>query len=173
MKDLFKSKKISNIESAVCTNDSARCIKSQQNPASGFTLIEVSIAMVIILIALLGVFVTFIYAINYNSGNNSRAQALAVLQQKIETLRSAKFTPTITDPTLTGGTRAAESVTSANGNRFTIQAVIDDDPFTSGIQIDTAKSVKEISVTVTLESPSPGWQTSVPATVILRRVRAN
>jgi type II secretory pathway pseudopilin PulG len=129
--------------------------------------------MVIILISLLGVFVTFIYAINYNSGNNSRSQALAVLQQKVETLRSAKFTPTITDSTLTGGTKATESVTSADGNRFSIQVVIDDDPFTSGIQIDATKSVKEISATVTLESPSPGWQTSVPATVILRRVKAN
>jgi prepilin-type N-terminal cleavage/methylation domain-containing protein len=173
MRDLFISKKTSKIESAACTDHSSQCLKSPQSPASGFTLIEVAVAMVIILISLLGVFVTFIYAINYNSGNNSRAQALAVLQQKVETLRSAKFTPTITDSILTGGTRAAESISSADGNRFSIQVVIDDDPFTAGIQIDSTKSVKEISVTVTLESPSPGWQTSVPATVILRRVKAN
>jgi len=173
MRDLFISKETSKIEPAACTEHSSQCLKSPQSPESGFTLIEVAVAMVIILISLLGVFVTFIYAINYNSGNNSRAQGLAVLQQKVEMLRSAKFTPTITDSILTGGTKPAESISSADGNRFSIQVVIDDDPFTSGIQIDTTKSVKEISVTVTLESPSPGWQTSVPATVILRRVKAN
>ena len=32
---------------------------------------------------------------------------------------------------------------------------------------------KEITVTVTLENPTPGWQTALPATVVLRRARAN
>lgn len=139
----------------------------------GFTLIEVIIAMVILMIVLLGVFVSFTYAVNYNAGNNSRSQALAVLQQEIELLRSAKFTPTISDANLLGGVQATRVVASADGNRFRVQITIDDDPFTSGVQIDTTKTLKEITVIVTLENPTPGWQTAVPATVILRRVRAN
>ena len=49
---------------------------------AGFTLIETTIAMVIILIAMLGVAFSLTYAINYNTGNASRAKCLAVLQQQ-------------------------------------------------------------------------------------------
>ena len=141
--------------------------------ARGFSLIEVIIAMVILMIVLLGVFVTFTYAVNYNAGNNSRSQALAVLQQEIELLRSAKFTPTITDANLLGGKQPARIVSSADRNRFRVEITVDDDPFEGDIQIDDTKTLKEITLTVTLENPTPGWQTAVPATVILRRVRAN
>ena len=140
---------------------------------AGFSLIEVVIAMIIFLVALLGVFITFTYAVNYNAGNNSRAQGLSVLQQEVEQMRSAKFTPTNTDNLLTGGTKTARIVTSADGNRFKVETVVDDDPFTAGVQIDDTKTLKEINVSVKLENPTPGWQTAVPATVVLRRVRAN
>lgn len=141
---------------------------------SGFTLIEVAIAMVIILVALLGVVFTFTYVINYNAGNNSRSQALAVLQQEVEQLRASKFTPTITDPSLTGGTKSPKAVTSPSGELFTVTVVVDNDPLVSGIQDETVPTtLKEIRVTASLASPSPGWQTAVPATMVLRRTRAN
>lgn len=170
---LFKTKEKSNPADAPGNVFSVLQVVQNQSKEAGFTLVEVAVAMVIILIALLGVFITFTYAVNYNAGNNSRAQALAVLQQKVETLRSAKFTPTVIDPALTGGTKTPELVSSADGNQFKIQVDVDDDPSVSGIQVDASKSVKEIIITVTLDRPTPGWQTSVPATVILRRVRAN
>lgn len=140
---------------------------------AGFTLIEVIIAMVILMIVLLGVFVSFTYAVSYNAGNNSRSQALAVLQQEIELMRSAKFTPALTDANLLGGSKSPRIVSSADGNRFRVQIMVDDDPFTAGIQSDTTRTLKEITLSVTLENPTPGWQTAVPATVILRRVRGN
>ena len=55
---------------------------------AGFTLIEAACALVIILIALLGVVFAFTYAVNYNAGNSSRSQALAALQQEVEQLRA-------------------------------------------------------------------------------------
>jgi prepilin-type N-terminal cleavage/methylation domain-containing protein len=146
---------------------------SRKNEQGGFSLIEVIIAMVILLIALLGVFLTFTYAVNYNAGNNARSQALTVLQQEVELLRSAKFTPGITDATLIGGQKTPKIVTSADGNRFRVETTVDDDPFTSGVQITTSTTLKEITVTVSPESPTPGWQTAVPATVFFRRVRSN
>ena len=75
------------------------------NNESGFSLVEVVCALVILLIALLGVFVTFTYSINYNAGNSSRSQALALLQREVEQLRSKKFTPDFTDPALYGGSQ--------------------------------------------------------------------
>lgn len=143
---------------------------------SGFTLIEVAISLVIILVALLGVVATFAYVISYNAGNNSRAQALAVLQQRVEILRAAKFTPTVTDTTLAGGSKSPLTVTTPTGTQFTINVDVDNDPFTTGVQDDTAvpnPTLKEITVTSRLASPSPGWQMAVPTTVILLRTRAN
>jgi prepilin-type N-terminal cleavage/methylation domain-containing protein len=165
----MKSKKKKTCASA----SSGRGRKIRTKSEGGFSLIEVIIAMIIMLVALLGVFLTFTYAVNYNAGNNSRSQALSILQQKVEELRSAKFTPGVTDAALTGGTKTPEIITAADGNRFRVDIIVDDDPFTTGVQVDTTKTLKEITVTVSSESPTPGWQTAVPATVFLRRVRSN
>jgi prepilin-type N-terminal cleavage/methylation domain len=140
----------------------------------GFSLIEVTIALVVFLVAVLGVYTTFTYSVNYNAGNISRAQSLAILQQEVETLRSLKFTPGKMDPELKGGVKSPKVITNpSDGNNYRIQTIIDDDPFTPGVQIDDLKTLKEITVTVTLDRPSPGWQTAVPATIVLRRVRGN
>ena len=154
-------------------NDENFKIGNTRTEQSGFSLVEVVFALVILLVALLGVFFTFTYAINYNAGNNSRSQALAVLQQEVEVMRSAKFTPQVTDSALVGGTRLPKRVTLSNGNVFLVKVKIDDDPFTNGLQIDATTTMKEIYVTVTLDRPTPGWQTAVPASVVLQRVRAN
>ncbi|NNE67518.1 MAG: prepilin-type N-terminal cleavage/methylation domain-containing protein [Pyrinomonadaceae bacterium] len=139
----------------------------------GFSLIEVVLALVILLVALLGVFLVFTWAVSYNAGNNSRAQALAIMQQQVERLRSAKYTPAVVDGNLLGGAQPTKIVTLPNNNRFKVDITVDDDPFTAGTQVDNASTVKEIEVSVALDRPTPGWQSSVPATVILRRVRAN
>jgi prepilin-type N-terminal cleavage/methylation domain-containing protein len=157
-----------------------------QSKEAGFSLIEVVIAMVIILVALLGVFVTFTYAISYNAGNNSRAQAVAILQREVELLRSAKFTPSVRDSVtsgtpdngsrdITGGVKTARNTTSADGNRFIVETKIDNDPSTEAIDSgnEDTTTIKQITVSVKLANPTPGWQTSVPITVVLRRVRSN
>jgi Tfp pilus assembly protein PilV len=139
----------------------------------GSSLVEVIVAITILLVALLGVFASLTYAINYNSGNNARSQALAVLQQEIEQMRSKKFTPSLTDSELTGGVKTDKTVVTSDGNKFKVSVTIDDDPFTTGVQTDITKTIKEITVAVALDRPTPGWQTAVPATVILRRTRSN
>lgn len=141
----------------------------------GFSLIEVTIAMVIFLVALLGVFVTFTYAINYNAGNNSRAQALAILQREVELLRAAKFTSGGTDASLSGGVKTQRIVSAADGGKYRVDVTIDDDPSSAapGVQTDPNKTIKEIKVTVRLDNPTPGWQTSLPSVVYLSRVRGN
>src|SRR6476620_7214001 len=127
------------------------CASNEQQ--SGFTLIEVAVAMVIILVALLGVVFTFTYAIMYNMGNNSRSQALAVLQQEVEQMRAQKFTPYETDGAITGGVKADHDVVNVTGNHFTVHTEIDNDPSTTAIDDDTAvpnPTYKEITIIVTL-----------------------
>ncbi len=64
---------------------------------NGFTLVEVIIALVILMISVMGIFAAFAFATVYNTGNSMRSQALSTLQKEVEMIRSAKFTPTITD----------------------------------------------------------------------------
>ena|SRR5436190_17027359 len=142
---------------------------------AGFSLIEVACALVIILVALLGVVFSFTYVITYNAGNNARSQALAALQQEVEVLRAKKFTPSIVENDLKGGVHIPPPVTSAAGNVFNLQVTVDNDPFTAGVQSTepSTTTLKEITVTATLSSPSPGWQLAIPAVVVFRRTRGN
>lgn len=146
---------------------------TSKSAQGGFSLVEVVVALVVFLILLLGLVAVFTYAVSYNAGNNARSQALAVLQQEVELYRSAKYTPRATDSSLTGGTKTPKPATSADGNKFKIQTVIDDNPSTTAVDVNAATTLKEITVTVTSESSTPGWQTAVPAKAVLRRARAN
>ena len=148
--------------------------ENKHTSAAGFTLTEVMVSFAIFFIVLLGVLASFTYAVNYNAGNSSRAQALALLQQKVEVMRSKKYTPGFTDTDLLGGTKTPQTVTGSDGFNYVIKVDVDNDPFTAGIQGETTSTtMKEVSVTIILDRPTPGWQTSVPATVVLRRTRAN
>lgn len=151
---------------------------------AGFSLIEVVIALIIIMIGLLSVAAVFTFAITQNAGNKSRAQALAVLQQEAEQIRSAKFNGTTTDPILEGGPKAQRMVTAENGNAFLVDVTVDNDPTVAGVQLEAYVclspqgeaipcSLKEITITVSFAAPTPGWQTAVPAVLRLRRVRGN
>jgi type II secretory pathway pseudopilin PulG len=154
---------------------------SDRSSEAGFSLIEAAIALVIIMIALLGVAWSISYAITYNAGNNNRAKTLAVLQQEVERLRSAKFTPTFTDNALLGcadGAACSTSTITSESLSFVITKTIDNDPSTPIIDdeadvLSAETSLKEIKISATLANPSPGWQTAVPAEVVLRRVKSN
>ena len=119
----------------------ARMNLGKRRRTGGFTLVECVIALLIIMIALLGVFSVFTYAITYNAGNKARAQALAILQQEVERYRAAKFngvpeTDNFTpgDPDdgrrdITGGRKADRTVTAPSGMAFTVRVSVDNAPF--------------------------------------------
>lgn len=168
-------KKAMNIEKNYLEFGKQKVNKLGQN---GFSLVEVTIAMVVCLVVMLGLVTVFTFAVSYNAGNNSRSQALAIMQQQVELARSAKFTRNKTDDDpnrfdLTGGTKAAKIINGADGGRFRVDISVDDDPTTTAIDTNSTTTLKEIIVSVKLDSPSPGWQTAIPAKVILRRTRSN
>jgi prepilin-type N-terminal cleavage/methylation domain-containing protein len=146
---------------------------AKNSAQSGFSLVEVAVALLILLVTLLGVAMSFTYATSYNTGNSTRAQALAILQQEVENIRSQKFTPMFTDSQLLGGTKPDRIVPAAGGGRFRVSIIVDDDTSNAGVQVLATSTLKEISVTVSTENPTPGWQFSVPITAVLRRVREN
>lgn len=145
---------------------------------AGFSLIETMFALLILMIALLGVFQVFTYAIVYNAGNATRSHALAILQQKVELLRSKKFSPTSVDPDLAGGVKPVQIVPNVgNSGSFRIETIVDDRPWVDNApgapDIDATSDYKEITITARLDAPSPGWQLAVPATIVMRRTRGN
>jgi prepilin-type N-terminal cleavage/methylation domain-containing protein len=155
---------------------------------NGFSLIEVVIALVILLVAVLGIFAAFTFATTLNTGNSSRSQALSVLQEEVELLRAAKFTPTVTDSyppsspdngqrDITGGTKALKTITSkGDGGKYTILTVVDNDPVMTGVQDEVTRPnppMKEITLTVTSQSIRGNWVIAYPTKVVFRRVRAN
>ena len=153
-------------------------VSDTSTKSSGFTLVEVVVALVIIMVALLGVVFAISWSIIYNAGNANRAKTLAVLQQEVERLRSAKFTPAGADDPLHGTAMTSKFVTSGP-LAFEVFTTVDNDPSTPDIVEDETAipnantSFKQITITTRLAAPSPGWQTAIPATVVLRRVKSN
>lgn len=147
--------------------------KKNNKNEDGFSLIEAVVASVILLVVLLGVSSVFTYSVIYNTGNNNRSQALSVLQREIELVRSYKFTPTITDSELVGGAKAPKYVTSADGTSYKVEVTIDDDPATAGVQVDSTKTLKEITILITPTNQVASWQTAVASNAVMRRVRGN
>ena len=158
--------------------------------SAGFSILETVVAMVIIMVAMLGALQAINYSVIYNAGNATRAQNLAILQQEVERLRSAKFTPAGVDSAalpgtgacrtdaqrdITGGQKPDCTVDAPNGGRFRVSTAVDDNPFNgpNTYDVDATTRIKEITVQVRLDSPTPGWQTAVPARVVLRRTIGN
>lgn len=139
----------------------------------GFSLLEALVAIVILLIVMLGVFSVFTYAIIYNTGNNTRSQALSVLQREVELVRSYKFTPTVTDAELTGGEKAAKYVDAADGSNYKVVVKVDDDPTTTQIDTIATSTLKEITIIVTPTKKVADWQTAASTQIVMRRVRGN
>lgn len=145
----------------------------EKSGESGFSLLEAVMSTVVLLITLLGVSSVFTFSISRNTGNNRRSQALSVLQREVELVRSYKFTPTVIDSGLIAGEKAPKYSTSADGSSYKVEISVDDDPYTTGIQIDNTQTLKEVTIAVTPAEQLDSWQTAVPTTLTIRRVRGN
>jgi Tfp pilus assembly protein PilV len=105
----------------------------------GFTIIETSIAMVIMMVAALASASLFAYSIRNNSGANDRELAMAVGQQQMEQLRNVAFT----DASLNATAGTTTTVTSAI-RQYTLLKIITDSNVVNG-----AATVKTITIQVT------------------------
>ena len=118
----------------------------------GFTLIETSIASVVMLVGALAVSSLFVFSTQNNVGGGERALAMAVAQQQLEQLRSVSYE----DATMTAKTTTS---TVRNGERnYTVERVIEDETNSDG----KAKQLKRITITVTPIVAGAEWtRTSV------------
>jgi Tfp pilus assembly protein PilV len=74
----------------------------------GFTLIETSIALVVMMVVGLGAASLFFYAIGSNSASRDRELSMAVAQQQMERLRNTEFLALEATVTVIGGANKTE-----------------------------------------------------------------
>ena len=138
---------------------------------TGFTLLETTIALLLMMIVALGSACMFSFSIYNNSGGSDRAVALALGQQALEILRNAKFNTSTTDPVLDAGTYVQAGVLR-DGRQFTLTTTIDDDPSTAAVDVNPATTLKSITILVTPQSIGRGWAFGAFGTVTLITQRA-
>ena len=106
---------------------------------SGFTIIETSIAMVIMMVAALASASLFAYSIANNSSANDRELAMAVAQQQLEQLRNSSFTDASLNAVVADTTTIARA-----GRSYTVVKTI-----TNSNTINGQPTLKTIMVWVT------------------------
>jgi Tfp pilus assembly protein PilV len=119
--------------------------------ASGFTLIETVIAMLVMTVVGLGVASAFFYALS-NTGNAAdREMAMAVAQQRLEQLRSVAFTDATLNATSASG--VGSTVTSA-GRTYSLTTIVTDANVVTG-----QATLKSLTVKVFPQASSQSWTT--------------
>ena len=117
----------------------------------GFTLIETTIASLVMLVGALACSSLFVFSLQNNVGGSERALAMAVAQQQLEQIRSVRYE----DSTLIAGTTSS---TVTNGERnYTVQRTVVDETNSDG----KAKNLKRITITVTPQTGEPWMRTAV------------
>ena len=144
----------------------ARAHLESKDGERGFTLIEITIALVIMMVVMLGAASLFAFATLNNSNGADRAQTLAVAQETMETLRRLRFSTAGTDPELSRATYTQtvyRGQAGASGRQYTINVTI----------VDTTPTVKTITVSVTPVAAHAAWTSNTSwATVSLVTQRA-
>jgi Tfp pilus assembly protein PilV len=139
-------------------NTKSKTTKSQ----AGFTLIETSISMVVMMVGALAVSSLFMFSTQNNVGGGERALAMAVAQQQLEQIRSVSFE----DATLTVGT--VTSTVRNGGRNYTVQRVVANETNADS----SAKQLKKITITVTPGAAGANWLRTPVTLVTLRSTLA-
>ena len=126
---------------------------------SGFTLIETSIAMVLLMVAGLGVASLFTYSIRYNSGGEDRALAISIAQQQIEQLRSVPYTDAVLN---VSAATVLSPNTVSNGRTYRVTKTV------TGSNNSPAGTPTLKTITIRVDPLRPGWA-GFP--VIVRTIR--
>ena len=142
--------------------------KRNSRQQQGFTLLEASIAMVILMIVVLGIASLFTYAIRANGSADDRELSMALAQKRLEWLRTIPFTTQTRHVAYSypnGGLEAtstsgvAETVTNA-GRSYTVQTVIQNLSVVPAGNPDAGEpTVKSIKVSVTPVGAATAFET--------------
>ena len=124
----------------------------------GFTIIETTIASLVMMVGALAMSSLFVFSTHNNVGGSERALAMAVAQQQLEQIRSVSYE----DATLTAGT--TDLTTSSGGRDYTVQRVVADEMNAD----NSPKQLKRITITVTPGGTGVNW-TRTPVVLVTFR----
>lgn len=124
----------------------------------GFTLMETSIAMVVMMVGALGIASLFVFSTQNNIGGSERALAMAVAQQQLEQIRSVSYE----DTTLNVGT--VTSTVQSGQRNYTVQRTVAEETNPN----NSSKQLKRITITVTPQAGGPNWL-STPVVLVSQR----
>jgi type II secretory pathway pseudopilin PulG len=116
----------------------------------GFTLLETTISLVLMMIVGLGAASLFMASQNNNVSANDRQLSMAVAQQHLEALRATPFT----DASLNAATVDSD-VTSA-GRPYRVTTIISDSEIVNG-----SPTIKTITVRVIPQGNGPVWARTI------------
>ena len=122
--------------------------KKNETTAGGFTLVEVTIALLIMMVGALAMSCLFVYSVHNNVGGSERALAMAVAQQQLEQIRSVSFD----NLTLNVGTTTFDNVRSGERD-YTVVRTVADEVNSDG----TAKQLRKITIKVTPKAGGENW----------------
>ena len=128
-----------------------RLARNRRAGENGFTIMETSVALVLLMVVGLGAASLFSYAANNTSTANDRELAMAVAQQRVEELRAALFT----DATLNATAGSDADLTSA-GRTYRVRTVI-----TDSNTVDGQPTMKTITVRVTPQGAGSSWARTI------------
>jgi prepilin-type N-terminal cleavage/methylation domain-containing protein len=152
-------------------------LKHFRDRSRGFTLPEVLVAAVIMIVLSVGTLSVFSYVVRINRGENLREQALSVMQKEIEHYRSIKFVPaasSASSPELNARTRTPITFGgpfySADGRQFDLFLTITNLDNLS----DNLTKFKEIKIEAVPTIPEHDvWLQNLDTSVTFQRVRSN
>jgi prepilin-type N-terminal cleavage/methylation domain-containing protein len=141
---------------------------------SGFSLVEVIIASIIMVVLCVAALSAFSYASSVNRGNNLRSQSLSTLQEEIEYYRGLQFKRSGSDAALNAGTYFKGAKTSGDGTQFQVVVLIKNlpNPPSTTVPSDALVTMKEITVTAERVGDEGKWFGGATSITMLR-VRAN
>jgi len=144
------------------------------NRKTGFTLIEVLIAGMLMIILCIGLLTVTSQAIKLNRGNNIRIQAQSALQAEAEYYRSLKFVPVGSDVALNANTYTRPVRQTADNSNFAVSVVVINKDLVNGsVSNDSTATLKEITITATPQTAQTGWLANLNTNLTIQRVRAN
>ena len=128
------------------------------NGEGGFTLIETSIAMVVMMVAALACSSLFVFSIQNNVGGSERALSMAVVQQQLEQLRSVDYEDSTLNDLTTNFT------VTTGGRSYNVQREV----VTEKNSNNTSRELKRITIAVTPQGTGPNW-TRTPVVLVSYR----
>ena len=152
-------------------NEVAKAVRTKK-PMSGckgergFTLIETTIALVVMMIVMLAAASLFAYAVYNNSTGVDRAQTLAVAQESMERFRSASFSKSKVDAILNQGEFEQKNVSRGGSNGVRYYDIF-------WTIADTTPTVKTITVKVSPTGTAGASGATPSLTIMTQRAKSD